>query len=139
MTYKNQNELLTQLAEREMEKLEALPQPIVRVCGPLTTGGFGYEENVRRLEQAEDILANKGMTVFLFADAEADIQGQNFDHAAIMDYFHKPILASGLIATTYFLSGWQDSQGATIERALARQYDIGIEEFPESWFSEKSR
>lgn len=126
--------VLRSLAEKTMTHLETLPQPIVRVCGPLTTGGFGYEENTKRLEQAEQILHDKGMTVFRFGDSEMEIQGKGYSHAAIMDEFHQPILASGLIADTYFLSGWEASQGATIERDLARKYDIGIKEFPEEWF-----
>lgn len=128
-------ENLSDLAKRTILELEKRPQPIVRVCGPLTTGGLGYEANGRRLEQAEDILETKGMTVFRFGDSEKEIQGQNYSHADIMDYFHKPVLASGLITKAYFLSDWDKSKGATIERDLALEYKIEIEEFPEEWFN----
>ena len=109
-TPQRQEEILAALAENTIKHLGALPQPIVRVCGPLTTGGFGYDENALRLERAEEELAKQGATVFRFGDAEKEIQGKGYEHQAIMDHFHKPILASGLIATTYFLPRWEESK-----------------------------
>ena len=130
-----EQEILRALAEKTIQQLEDMSRPIVRVCGPLTTGGLGYEANAERLTKAEEILENKGMSVFKFGETEAEIQGKGYSHAAIMEEFHRPILASGLIDDTYFLPDWSSSAGATIERDLARKYDIGIKEFPEVWFA----
>ena len=127
-TPQRQEEILAALAENTIKHLGALPQPIVRVCGPLTTGGFGYNENALRLERAEEELAKQGATVFRFGDAEKEIQGKGYEHQAIMDHFHKPILASGLIATTYFLPRWEESKGAGIERELAQEFGIEIKD-----------
>ncbi len=134
---KDQNEtaVLTELARSTIEQLANMPQPIVRVCGPLTTGGLGYEENARRLARAEAVLTEKGYTVFRFGDAEASIQGKAFSHEVIMTVFHEPILVSGLIAEAFFLPHWNESKGATIERDLCATYSITIAEFPEEWFS----
>jgi len=132
-----EREVLGRLAEETIKFLKTLPQPIVRVCGPLTTGGFGYEENARRLAKAEEILEKKGYTVFKFGDAEASIKDKGYSHAAVMDLFHKPVLKSGLLQEAFFLKGWNESTGATIERETCEnETPIAVTDFPEEWFSE---
>jgi hypothetical protein len=127
--------VLLKLAADTITNLGRLQQPVVRVCGPLTTGGKGYEENVRRLTRSEDILAEKGYTVFRFGDAEESIKDKGFDHTAVMEFFHQPVLESGLIQQAFFLEGWQDSKGATWEREfISHHTPIEIVEFPEAWF-----
>lgn len=131
----NEHALLSELAAREIERLRELPQPIVRVCRPLTCDGpEGYERNAARLLRAEEVLEEQGNTVYRFGDAEAEIQGNGFAHDAIMRDFHEPILASGYIAAAYFLPRWEESQGARIERELCVQHGVEIREFPEEWF-----
>lgn len=132
-------ELLQELADKEIELLKKLPQPIVRVCGPLTCDGpEGYERNAKRLETAELILEKQKNTVWKFGATEDYIHSRDFSHHDIMEYFHKPVLLSGLIKTTYFLPRWQESVGATRERELATSIEsIEIKEFPEDWFSKK--
>lgn len=126
---------LPELAQKTIEELKKLPQPLVRVCGPLTTGGLGYEENARRLTRAEKILSERGETVFRFGDSEAHIQGKGYEYSAIMEEFHKPILESGLISKAYFLTKWQESKGATWEHDfITNSTRIEIEEFPEDLF-----
>ena len=125
------------LARETIERLRSMPQPIVRVCGPLTTGGFGYEENAKRIAAAEKILQAKGYTVFLFGDAEESIKDSGYSHAAVMDLFHRPVLESGLISEAFFLKGWHESKGATIERQTCEEIGtIAITDFPEEWFEE---
>jgi hypothetical protein len=128
--------ILQQLAERELAIIAALPQPVVRVCGPLTCDGpDGYARNAQRLEQAEIILTERGNTVWSFTASEADIVGKGFDHDHIVTYFHTPVLQSGLIAAAYFLPRWQESGGARREYELALQNNIEIIDFPEEWFA----
>ncbi len=123
---------LSELAQKTIEELKDLPQPIVRVCGPLTTGGLGYEENAKRLSRAEEILSERGESVFRFGDSEAHIQGKGYEYSAIMEEFHKPILESGLISKAYFLPNWKESKGATWEHDfITNSTRIEIEEFPE--------
>ena len=131
------SETLGTFAAREIERLRELPQPIVRVSGPLTCDGpEGYAANTARLAQAEAQLAASGETVYRFGDAEAEIQDRGYAHADIMEHFHSPVLASGCIAAAYFLPRWEESTGARIERELCAQHGIAIREFPEAWFDE---
>lgn len=125
---------LTALAAREIKRIEQMPQPVVRVCGPLTADGpEGYEKNAARLAQAEAVLASRGMSVWTFGDAEEEIFEKGYDHGNIFTYFHKPVLESGLIKEAYFLPRWEQSNGATLERNVAEAAGIAIKEFPEAW------
>ncbi len=126
---------LEMLAEHELRRIEQMPQPVVRVCGPLTCDGpEGYERNAHRLAEAERILQSQGMTVWTFGEAEEEIFGKGYDHGNIFTYFHKPILESGLIKEAFFLPRWEKSNGATLERAIATEAQVTIKEFPEEWF-----
>lgn len=126
---------LEMLAEHELRRIEQMPQPVVRVCGPLTCDGAeGYERNAHRLAEAERILQSQGMTVWTFGEAEEEIFGKGYDHGNIFTYFHKPILESGLIKEAFFLPRWEKSNGATLERAIATEAQVTIKEFPEEWF-----
>ncbi|MCB9815264.1 DUF4406 domain-containing protein [Candidatus Nomurabacteria bacterium] len=129
-------EALSALAEREIEKIKKLTQPVVRVCGPLTCDGLvGYERNANRLAQAEKILQEKGLTVWKFGESEEEIFGKNYSHKNIFTYFHKPVLESGLIKQAYFLPRWDESNGATLERNTAIEASIDVLDFPEDWFN----
>jgi len=133
----NSNEIiaLKQLAEREIKKIEQLPQPVVRVCGPLTCDGpEGYERNADRLALAEKILQDKGMTVWTFGESEEEIYGKGYSNENVFEFFHKPVLESGLIKEAYFLPRWHESNGATLERNTATEAKVSIKEFPEEWF-----
>jgi hypothetical protein len=126
---------LSQLAEREIKRIKQLPQPVVRVCGPLTCDGpEGYTRSASRLTEAEKILQKKGMTVWTFGEAEEEIFGKGYANENIFEYFHKPILKSGLIKKAYFLPRWEESIGATSERNIATEAGVAIIEFPEKWF-----
>lgn len=129
---------LTNLANREINRIAKLPPPVVRVCGPLTCDGLeGYARNANRLSAAEEILKQKGMSVWTFVESEKDIFGRGFDHNDIVTHFHTPVLKSGHIITAYFLPRWQESSGARRERELSTLHGINIEEFPEEWFTQR--
>ncbi len=125
---------LKKLAQAEIQKIEKLPQPVVRVCGPLTCDGpEGYQRNADRLTQAEKFLQDKGMTVWTFGESEEEIFGKGYSNENIFTFFHKPILESGLIQEAYFLPRWDESNGATLERNTATEAKIDVKEFPEEW------
>lgn len=128
---------LEHLVEETINELKTMREPVVRVCGPLTTGGFGYEENARRLNFATAELKRRGYSFFDWEPSEVHIKDMNLPHAVVMEKFHKPILASGYIKTAFFLPKWEESKGATRERDFARENtQMVIEEFPEEWFSD---
>lgn len=99
--------VLQALAEAAISRLRALPQPVVRVCGPLTSGGFGYEENKRIFLVAEKVLKQKGFTVFDYFEGNDDedhIAAMGLPWEEVMEDYHKPILESGLIETAFFFA-----------------------------------
>ncbi len=127
---------LERLAERELQRIEHMSQPVVRVCGPLTCDGEEkYAEHAHRLAEAERVLTSRGKTVWTFGEAEKEIYGKNFDHSNIFVHFHEPILRSGLIKEAYFLPRWDKSNGATRERHVACEAGVAVKEFPEEWFT----
>lgn len=131
----NDPQKLEKLAKETIDELKKMPQPVVRVCGPLTTGGFGYEENARRLTAATAELKRRGYSVFDWEPSEIHIKDMNVPHAVVMEKFHKPVLASGYIKTAFFLPKWEESKGTTQERSFVKESThMTIEEFPEEWF-----
>ncbi len=129
--------VLQALAEAAISRLRALPQPVVRVCGPLTSGGFGYEENKRIFLVAEKVLKQKGFTVFDYFEGNDDedhIAAMGLPWEEVMEDYHKPILESGLIETAFFLPRWRESNGATWEREFIEAIpQMKIRPFPEEW------
>lgn len=128
--------VFAELAKTAIEDLKKLPQPVVRLSGPLTTGGFGYEENMKRFARAEIALRERGYTVFSYEPYEKTIYEiyEPSMHLDLMEYFHKPILESGLMTELFSLPGSEASKGATYERELAERVGIKVTAFPEAWF-----
>jgi Domain of unknown function (DUF4406) len=137
MTQSKKHQKLRELAAGAIERLRALPPPVVRVCGPLTSGGFGYEENKRTFLVAETVLKEKGYTVFDYFDGNDDedyIAGMGLPWLEVMEYYHKPILESGLITTAFFLPHWRESNGATWEHEFIAHIPLmKIRSFPAQW------
>jgi hypothetical protein len=132
-------QLLESLAFGAVRRLELLTPPVVRVCGPLTSGGYGYEENLHRFRIAEERLKREGETIFdYFADNsdEVFIKDAGIPWELVMEHYHKPILSSGLIAKAYFMPKWQTSNGASWERDYIENFTaMQISELDESWFT----
>ncbi|MEK7638932.1 MAG: DUF4406 domain-containing protein [Patescibacteria group bacterium] len=134
-------ELLKRLAVGAIERLKQLPHPVVRVCGPLTTGGTTREENQHRLEQAEAILKEKGYTVFDYFKSNDDeaqiIKAGITDWDLVMETYHRPIFEANLLSAAFFLKDWEKSRGATWEHNfISAHTSADIKEFPEEWFGE---
>lgn len=131
-------EILKSLADGAIERLKKLPQPVVRVSGPLTSGGFGYEENLKRFLQAQEKLDSQGYAVFNFENNydEQQIAALNIsDWKEIMNHYHDPILSTGLIKTVFMMPKWRESNGATWEHERATELGLQIRTIPESWFA----
>lgn len=105
--------------------LKALPPPIVRLSGPLRTGGDGYEVNQRRFKTGEALLRSRGLTVYGYEKFKEVIQA-NYD--LHFEHFNIPILQSGLIRSIFFLPGWETSGGASYERKLCGELNITAED-----------
>jgi hypothetical protein len=128
--------ILQTLTDGAVARLKSLPQPVVRVSGPITTGGFGYEENLKRFVKAQRILHSKGFTVFdYFEDNDDEEVIKSLDlQAEVMEYYHKPILQTGLIKAVYMMPRWSESGGATAEREHFIKNQLEIVEIPEERF-----
>lgn len=129
---------LRQLALEDIARLETLPKPLVRVCGPWTTGGWGLEENLRRYKAAVEALESRGFTVVDYFESEKVIKTLGAEHADIMREYHEPILGCGLISEAFFMPKWQESKGSIWEKDFfEKNTDTKIVEMPDEWIQEK--
>lgn len=136
---KEKHIILQKLAEAAIERLAQLPQPVVRLSGPLTTSAYGYDDNLRRFLKGQEILREKGYTVFDYFEGHNDediIKELDLPWAEIMMYYHRPIMATGLIKESFFMPLWEQSNGATAEHQYAKEFGLAIHEFPEEWLPE---
>jgi hypothetical protein len=129
--------VLARLATGAVERLGQLPQPVVRVSGPLTSGGFGYEENLRRFTIAQQKLRERGFTVFDYFEDNDDediIKTLDVEWGEVMEHYHMPILETGLIKTVYMMPRSEESNGAMTEKQYFEKNGLQIEQVPEEWF-----
>lgn len=137
MTQEEKQQKLSELAHKAIEALKKLPLPVVRVSGPLTSGGYSYEENLRRFVLAQQRLQSQGYTVFdYYGDGydERQIIALELPWEDVMEYYHKPIMATGLIKTVFMMPKWETSHGATWEHAFAESLGLEVRAIPSSWF-----
>jgi hypothetical protein len=137
MSIEQKHDILKSLAEGAIERLNMLPQPVVRVSGPLTSGGYGYHENLRRFLIAQERLKGQGLAVFDYFegnDDEQQIAPLELPWLEVMEYYHRPIMATGLLKTCYMMPRWQESNGAKYEHQFALELGLEIRDIPEEWF-----
>ena len=112
------------------EILDRMPQPVVMVSGPISTGGRGsVEENTRAFADAIRMTRISGKTVFNqleFEDKflEFSKQSEMAYYTPILDDFFLPILKSGKIKQIIFMKDWQSSTGSRWEYTEAGQLGI---------------
>ncbi len=135
-------ETLHDLLNTALCVLKKMPQPIVEVCGPMSTGGAGdLTANLKRFKNAVDVLFESGVTVFdqiPFQDAMMRITSHDAAvnyNTDLLDIFYNGIFSSGHIKKAYFLPEWQSSKGARWEREFLQALPIEIVEYPEDLFS----
>ncbi|MCU0660496.1 MAG: DUF4406 domain-containing protein [Candidatus Pacebacteria bacterium] len=113
--------------------LNRMPDPVVQVCGPISTGGAGsIEGNLLAFAEVIRELQEKGMHVFdqlLFEIPmqrfKADLLPGEYLEAILTD-FYQPLFESGKIRTFYFMQNWQSSYGARWEHDQALRLGIEI-------------
>lgn len=137
MTPEEKHQVLATLSSAAIVRLKELPPPVVRVSGPLTSGGYGYDENVRRFIVAQEKLKAEGYTVFDYFEGNFDerqIVPLKLPWQEVMEYYHLPIMQTGLIATMFMMPLWEGSNGAKVEHDFAVKTGMTIKYIPEDWF-----
>ena len=120
------------LSKIALEIIKRMPQPVVQVCGPMTTGGKGtLEENLAVFGETIKTLTERGEYVFNQMPFESPMQRMKTEDwykggSQILDGFYLPIFESGFIKTLYFIEGWEESVGASWEHEQALRLGIGI-------------
>lgn len=120
---------LESLARGAISEIELMTQPVVQICGPISTGGFGeVEDNLSYLDSVIQASIRDGMSIFdqLAYERRLDhILGDShgYDYP-ILDSFYAPILSSGKISGLAFLPLWETSTGSRWEHEYAQS--IGI-------------
>lgn len=121
--------------------LKRMPQPVVQICGPMSTGGAGnLEKNMKRFQIAINALNENGISVFdqiTFQDAIVSLIKWTPDapyNMDILEVFYSGIFKSGLVAKAIFLPGWESSKGATWEREFLKSLNVPIEDYPPELF-----
>jgi hypothetical protein len=113
--------------------LGRMPSPIVQVCGPISTGGFGsIIANMQAFTETIQALQGKGLSVFDQMPFEVPMQKLKLHLApgeyleAILTDFYQPLFESKKINAFYFMPDWQSSHGALWEHEQALKLGIDI-------------
>lgn len=114
--------------------IERMPDRIIMVSGPITTGGLGSRDaNIARFKETIAALENEGLAVFDQMPMEqhfwrimedTSYYRPNEDH--LLEAFYGQLFASGLIHTLFMMMGWRGSYGATWEHERARTCNLSI-------------
>lgn len=131
---------LADIALTILARMKKQGQPIVQICGPMSTGGFGdLAQNMVLFEYAMNTAVEHGLIVFNqmpFQDAMIRIANWKPNQSyctAILEVFYKKVFESGCVNKTLFIPDWQSSHGATWERKLVTELGIVVEEYPVEW------
>ncbi|HEY0010918.1 MAG TPA: DUF4406 domain-containing protein [Candidatus Paceibacterota bacterium] len=140
----NSYEEAADIAIAILARMRDLGQPIVQICGPMSTGGLGsLRENMQRFQRAVDIAIAKGITVFnQVAFQEAIIRLSNYKEGSeeygmdILERFYQRVFEAGYIDAFMFLPGWESSIGTRWEREVGSKLGIEVKEYPIEWLEE---
>jgi hypothetical protein len=124
-----------------LKVLHRMRQPIIDVCGPISTGGLGHiDKNLKVFRATIQKLCKLGHSVFDLVPYEDAIKRIRDDLEArhsftkeqsediILYGFYLPLFESGLIKRLAFMPGWDKSRGASWERKIASWLGIPIED-----------
>lgn len=122
--------------------LDRMPQPIVQICGPISTGGKGsVEENISEFEKAILFFSQQGEIVFdqmpfqkAMQRIKKNLKNLTGYDQQLLDDFYLPIFESGKIKKLRFLPDYKSSTGATWEDEQGQRLNIKIIYLEENWY-----
>lgn len=120
---------LLQLAKQAMYDIKKMKPPVIQICGPISTGGFGnIEDNINCLASVIEECQKNNLSVFNQLDYEPRLDMILKDYAEydypILEYFYLPILSSHAINGLVILPLWHTSIGTTWELNFAKNNNI---------------
>jgi hypothetical protein len=118
-----------------LDALEKMPQPIVQVCGPISSGGRGsieknlkiFKKTIRKLSEKHSVFDQTILEQPMRRIMKTYHCSHEENNRILLESFYGPILKSGLIQKTFFIDRWESSQGATWEHETSKK--IGLERF----------
>lgn len=126
-----------QLVDVAVAALHRMPWPVVQVCGPMSTGGFGdHGKNMYFFREAIGVLSERRMNVFdqmPFQDAMirlSDYHNRTDYCTDILTEFYQPLFEADGVAAYYFIPWWQTSHGSRWERKTLRGFGKTLYQYP---------
>ena len=126
-------ETLTDMHAVAHRVLHRMPDPVVQVCGPISTGGRGsVEANLSAFTEIISELQEKGHHVFDQVPFEIPMKKLKVTLApgeyleTILTDFYQPLFESKKIVAFYFMADWESSHGAKWEHEQALRLGIEI-------------
>jgi hypothetical protein len=141
---------LAQIALAILCRLQKQGNPIVQICGPMTTGGFGdtllnmefFGHVVSRAEASGRVVFNQSP----FQDSMIRIcgwkEGLDSYPTDILDGFYAEVFASGYISATLFMpdyrhyKGFESSVGSRWEHERATKLGLLVDLCPVEWMAD---
>ncbi|MFZ1987777.1 MAG: hypothetical protein WAV21_01950 [Minisyncoccia bacterium] len=134
-----------ELVSLALVQLRKFPNGAGVVCGPISTGGRGVEQNLKIFSGSIEALKLQNFDIFsqipyeekIFAfrrrwqDADPSRAGQYY--MPILEEFYHPLFHTGLIKKAWFIPGWESSFGATWEREQLTSLGAEIIDLDENW------
>jgi len=122
-----------------------MPGPVFEVCGPISTGQYSYQENIKIFGGCLKKLQRLGFMPFDILPLQEGFDrlivewhkknGNGYCNP-ILDIVYKSIFQSGIIKAAFFLPTWEQSFGANWERKTFLELKIPIFEYPVGWYEE---
>lgn len=119
------------LVNDAIKDIQLLKKPVIQVCGPISTGGFGaIKNNLDMMQTVISYLRDKGFSVFDQTVYEKPfskiVDNSNGYDLRVLEHFYKPLFEKNYIDELIFLPDWQSSFGASWEHEVGKSYGLKI-------------
>jgi len=107
-------------------------EPVIQVCGPMTTGDGTFKENNERIVRTIVRLRDEGKSVFsqvVFQEGMLNfttIEDYHRDPLRLLEGFYGALFRGGHIQTLVFLPGSRKSLGCRWEESMGRKLGMDI-------------